>query len=795
MRKGGKIVISIFSVIFVTAFGLLVAFNWQSIKALFNGQIIYTQEQVDEIKNNTWEEAIKQEDIYLQQIESYKKAVEDNEILINSLNDQILSLTQQNQSLTISKEELEANVKSLSAQVEDLNKTVNENKTTIDSLNSQIEELENSNNSNLEQIASLKNQVKTLEESNVKYEATVNSLNKTIELLNLQIEGFEQEEIELNTQISNLQQTIQEYQNEIENYKQIIEDLKAINSCVVTFKVNNTVVSTQQVGKTESPEFVEDPIGNFVFEGWIIEGTENIVDPFTYSIVENTVFVAKVRTIYNITFTADDEIVNTQSLENGAGLILPTSPEKEHYTFIGWSLDGVNVIDPLTYQIIGDTNFIAVFEIANQLPFTFENGVLTSYTGNDTEITIPESYSIVDGYFVEGNDVIVEEIKEKAFYKNNFITKVNFSNNLKIINNNAFESCSNLIQVNFTDNLTTIGSYVFKNCTNLIEFTIGEKVTSLGTEIFNSCVNLKNVYYNAISCNEKIISSGGRANFINTYSSTNEGIVIYIGSKVEFIPTGIFGSGSVNGKSNIVKVVFEENSSCLEIRVSAFRCLGYLKEIVLPEGLKNIEDSAFLECKSLINLVIPDSVETIGAAAFEGCSSIETLSLGTGIKTIRNRAFNNLTSLQYLYYNIENLKTGNYGWLYFDAIGWKSDYTTVIIGANVTYIPKYIFDFYPLSSNTGYGKIDELIFEEGSLIESVPADLFYFYRTPIVKSISITNEYLYSLFEMNYLYDVITNVSEVKILTSVDKGTSEYLNTNFSKVTEGNYNIYTKIEV
>lgn len=713
MRKSGKIIVGIFSVIFIAAFGLLVAFNWQSIKALFNGQIIYTQEQVDEIKNDTWEEAIKQEDLYLHQIESFKQAVEENEILINSLNSQVSALTQQNQSLTISKEELETNINSLSLQVEDLNKTVNENKTTIDSLNSRIEELENSNNSNLEQIESLKSQVETLKDANVKYEATVNSLNNTIELLNLQLVEFEEEEIELNTQISNLQQTIQEYQNEIENYKQIIEDLKEINSCVVTFKVNNIVVSTQQVGKTDSPEVIEDPTGDFVFEGWVVEGTENIVDPFTYSIVEDTVFVAKVRIMYNITFTADGKIVNTQSLEYGNGLVLPTNPEKEHYTFVGWSLDGVNVIDPLTYEIEGDTNFIAVFEIANQLPFTFENGVLTSYTGNDTEITIPESYSIVDGYFVEGNDITITTIGDSVFKDNLVINSVSLPKTIKHIGEEAFRGCSNLTYLN-CENVSSYGNRALMNCANLRELTLsnsgGLDFSYVIQNAFDGLTGLRILNYDVPELSSSISNYSVAFTNLGMYSDE---LIVNIGENVTILPDTLFAG------TYITTLNFPVSSNLTEIKDGCFANTK-ITNLVLPEGLTRVGSNAF-RISTLKELTLPESLRYAGHSAFE-CENLEKLYFNCAELFITEEDDNSYifehlgktsSNLQIIFgESVGRITNDLFSRAYFTSIVFDSCYeigagafssryatiTSVILPSNVRYIGDYAF--YSISSLT-----------------------------------------------------------------------------------------------
>lgn len=70
-----------------------------------------------------------------------------------------------------------------------------------------------------------------------------------------------------------------------------------------------------------------------------------------------------------------------------------------------------------------------------------------------------------------------------------------------------------------------------------------------------------------------------------------------------------------------------------------------IENIVLPEGLTTIADSAF-ENSSVRNIVIPDSVTVIGSDAFNGCHRLTTVEIGSGVTEIGGEAFRGCSMLE-----------------------------------------------------------------------------------------------------------------------------------------------------
>lgn len=165
----------------------------------------------------------------------------------------------------------------------------------------------------------------------------------------------------------------------------------------------------------------------------------------------------------------------------------------------------------------------------------------------------------------------------------------------------AFAECPTLSTLSIPEGITLVSAEAFMSCPNLKSVEIGPSVSYIGSRAFANCQSLENVMFRGFLENDAIASDA----FYDT---------AWLGSSSqEFV---IFGGTILlkyNGNSEVVTVP----EGIREIAESAFSYNSTVKEVILPSTLEKIGDNAFVHCYSLEKINIPASVSHIGAGAFD----------------------------------------------------------------------------------------------------------------------------------------------------------------------------------
>ena len=117
---------------------------------------------------------------------------------------------------------------------------------------------------------------------------------------------------------------------------------------------------------------------------------------------------------------------------------------------------------------------------------------------NLADITLPSTLTRVGKSILEYCEQI-ERVNVNCreigtwFRKKKSIREVNLGDNVGIIDNRAFEDCSNIESIHIPDSVTSIGEYAFQNCSAITSLSIGKNVESIGRYAFNNCKGLSSV--------------------------------------------------------------------------------------------------------------------------------------------------------------------------------------------------------------------------------------------------------------------------------------------------------------
>ena len=265
-----------------------------------------------------------------------------------------------------------------------------------------------------------------------------------------------------------------------------------------------------------------------------------------------------------------------------------------------------------------------------------ETGYLVAYYGDETKLTLPDSFTAYDG-----TEVTSYQIYDYAFYGCNDLIFVIISDSVTSIGSYAFSDCISLTFVAIPASVTSIGSYAFYGCTSLPSVTIPASVTSIGASAFRDCTSLATVYITDIGKWAAIEFGDSYANPL--YYAGN----LYLHSELVagelIIPDGVTSIGNY-----------------------AFYGYDRLTSITIPDSVTSIGSWAFNSCSSLTSVAIPDSVTSIGWAAFSGCTSLTSITIPASVTSIENYAFSDCTSLTSVifeettgwYYKVDSIDTG-----------------------------------------------------------------------------------------------------------------------------------------
>ena len=213
--------------------------------------------------------------------------------------------------------------------------------------------------------------------------------------------------------------------------------------------------------------------------------------------------------------------------------------------------------------------------------------------------------------------------------------------------------------ISLAEGITEIGSYDLRELDYVTSITIPASVTEIAENAFSRWGNCPNL--------EKLIVAEGNGHY------TAISGILYSADKTEILHIPGYLSGDI---------VIPEGIT--EIESYAFSDQSRIETVTLPEGVVMIGEYAFENCVSLRSIVLPESIMEIGRYAFRDCSNLLSVTLPQSLQTVGYDAFDGCIKL-YVVYNNSDLELSVENW---DSHESEVDFYALMLvdkAGNVTY--------------------------------------------------------------------------------------------------------------
>lgn len=326
---------------------------------------------------------------------------------------------------------------------------------------------------------------------------------------------------------------------------------------------------------------------------------------------------------------------------------------------------------------------------------TYENGVLTAYTGEQMYLRPWDTYddctvtAIGDGVF-KGNQTIeyfsvpyndlFTTIGAEAFAGSS-VRVIDLFDSVTTIGEGAFRDCVNLEELILPESVTSVGSGALAGCTNLKKLTVLCDPAILPVDLLSGCSADMEIYAAETASDEalKHLSSVAGRIWYNPVTRIGEPLPELFASPYEPLPAEDFWydiefarldnyqgyelnlvlpctaedtvltmiGGSMMERAcygdnyeqelPVVSVVIPENYT--EIPAYAFANCDTLETVICYAPIEKLEDCTFQNCTSLREVVFVNGVHSIGEYVFDNCPNLQTVYLGQYVENISEFAF------------------------------------------------------------------------------------------------------------------------------------------------------------
>lgn len=176
------------------------------------------------------------------------------------------------------------------------------------------------------------------------------------------------------------------------------------------------------------------------------------------------------------------------------------------------------------------------------------------------------------------------------------------------------------------EGITEISNYAFNGCTGIKNVNFPESLTYIGFAAFSGCINLTQI---------DLPESQELA--LDSYAFSGTGLTsVYVPANCRFhADDGVPAISIFEGCANLT----EATIAVPALPTQMFNACSSLTTVTLLEGVEEIGQGAFGNCRELVEISFPSTLKSIGYQAFYGDTSLTDLTFQSGLESIGDQAF------------------------------------------------------------------------------------------------------------------------------------------------------------
>lgn len=263
--------------------------------------------------------------------------------------------------------------------------------------------------------------------------------------------------------------------------------------------------------------------------------------------------------------------------------------------------------------------------------FDSEAYTLREYMGTDTNVVVPDT---LDG-------VPVKVLYMSCLGSSDTLTSVVLPDSVTVLRNGALSFCENLTQITLSENLISIGRGCLGSNYALTEITIPASVCYMRGDPWYDTLHRVGEEPSLVKMPYEPLAED---NF--EFDPDTRTITAYTGTAVDVIIPRTIGGVPVE---NISYNAFECARDYLTSEMATNQEEGDwipMRCLILPETLKSIEDSAFMDCHDLETVICYAPLENTNNGVFQELQGLKTVIFVNGVRQMDNYLFNYCKNLK-----------------------------------------------------------------------------------------------------------------------------------------------------